>query len=229
MKASAFVKSVVPDGAATQLVPWCPQRWLRTFPAESGLFAQLKTSSTTAPDGWMLLPRSAVFGVRNGSATELLLAAMVWGFGSIAYGPSRTEKMLATTGVLSRLNRIVAAAQSSPTAGYAALWHRGADITYLKSAMGTKLLYFAGYDLASASGPLVVDANVLRALNHIEGVSFPKYANQLTTAQYQKYIAHAEKWGRGAGAPSDAVECSLFELGKSLAPKRSSRRRRPCN
>ena len=176
----------------------------------------------------MRLPRSAVFALREGSERHLLLAAMVWGFGSIAYGPSRTQKMLDTEDASSRLSQMVAAARISAAEGYAALWQRDANIKYLKSAMGTKLLYFAGYDPSAATGPLVVDANVLRALNHLEGVSFPKYANQLTTAEYEEYIARAEDWGGKAGAPSDAVEYALFELGKSLATTRSSRRRRPC-
>jgi hypothetical protein len=228
MKQSEFVKSVVSTGAETQMIPWCPPRWLRALSADSDLFEELEASSKTAPDGWMLLPRCAVFGVSDGSAKNLLLAAMVWGFGSVAYGPSRTQKMLKTKDAVSRLEGIVAAARTSPSAGYGALWQRGADIKYLKSAMGTKLLYFAGYDASTARGPLVVDANVLRALNHLESVSFPKYANQLTTAEYEDYIARAESWGDKAGASSDAVEYTLFELGKSLAGRGSSSRRRPC-
>jgi hypothetical protein len=228
MKKSDFIRSVAPDGAAKQGVPWCPPRWRRAFPGDSGLFEALKASSTVDQDGWMRVPRSAVFAFRDGSERHLLLAAMVWGFGSIAYGPSRTQKMLDTKDSSSRLNQIIAAARISAGAGYAALWHRGADIKYLKSAMGTKLLYFAGYDLSAATGPLVIDANVLRALNHLEGVSFPKYANQLTTTEYEEYISLAEDWGEKADASSDAVEYALFGLGKSLAPTRSSSRRRPC-
>lgn len=229
MKKSAFVKSIVCDGAEVQAVPWCPPRWLRAFPADSDVFEELNASSTTTSDGWMELPRGAVFEVRERSGRDLLLAAMVWGFGSVAYGPSRTQKMLKTDDAVPRLERIIAAARTSAGAGYEALWHRDTSINYLKSAMGTKLLYFAGYDSASAMGPLVVDANVLRALNHLEGVSFPKYANELTTAEYEDYIARAEEWGKPVGAPSDAVEYALFELGKSLATRRSSRRRRPCD
>ena len=77
--------------------------------------------------------------------------------------------------------------------------------------MGTKFLYFGAFE--SGRGPLILDANVLRALQDLLRGEFPSALKRFTADDYGRYVRLAESW-TGVARDSDAVEFGLFKYGR---------------
>lgn len=120
------------------------------------------------------------------------VAAMIWGYGSSNYGPSRTARILAgattsgvtATGALAESARIVRS-DGGPVEAYRYLNNDG-HLEGLGPAFFTKWLYFAtarGPERSARAAP-VLDALVIRWLRREAGVAL-RYGK---TADYQIYV-----------------------------------------
>ena len=120
---------IVSKHADERAIP-CDARWWRAsltrhgFPAviPDQLFKRIEANDAT-------ITREMVFEHRDEDPIDLLVAAMMWGFGPIGYGPYRTSQMLTTAERATNVNDVVdeirAAARESPEAGFSALFSKG--------------------------------------------------------------------------------------------------------
>ena len=140
--------------ADDQVVPWKPDRWIGSTTPEP------RPSLASNQALHRLVERASTRGVRRDDVTsvstdpiDLLVASMVWGFGPLGYGPSRTERMLSTDGAAEITAEIVDQVRTRGAGqGFSVLFKaNGAGRLFgLGVAMGSKLLYFAGRELGSA-------------------------------------------------------------------------------
>jgi hypothetical protein len=215
------------DGHA---VPWNPARWARLTTFQP-LLRRIESEHATNKRGLPTISRRFIHALQDEPADQLLVASMVFGFGLSGYGPSRTEKMLAgATGDIgdtrTRLEKIREAARQSPEDGFVALWHAGTAVKHLRTAMGTKFLYFAA-GRPTPRMPLILDAVVVAAVEDLAkralvkpGLTFRPALRGVRTA-YSDYLAFAQDVAPKDFA-TDAVECALFRYGQ--ARKRSKTR-----
>jgi hypothetical protein len=154
-----FVERASPADVEAQRVPLNQESWVRRFPRFRRTFSELRQSDSSNSNGVVGLSRSTVRSFASGPADELLVVSMVWGFGMVGYGPWRTYRMLAHKDSGTRLEAIARAARDSGGSGFLALWSRATALPLLKTAMGTKFLYFAAFRDGRTS-PLILDDNV---------------------------------------------------------------------
>lgn len=201
--------------AYQQRIGWDYQRW-------SYVVGQLHVDAQPTLDeleyAWATdggVTRQAVAQAGSASPVALLVASMVWGFGTLPYGPARTTKMLRSPGVDEAAAAIVAAARSTPEEGFQSLFaNRRPVIEGLNIAMGTKLLYFASPPRDDAPTPVVYDVVVHAALTALApDLDSPNPRKFTTAVRYQqvcKWMADTAR-DAGAGIRADDVEYALFQ------------------
>lgn len=113
------------------------------------------------------LNRSALFQLAaDASWPALHLGTLVWGYGSDGLGNIVKSNALRDLGANdpAQVAEACVAAKSSAREGWNALWpeDRTSAIVGLRVAMGTKLLYFAGYRSCEGLRPLIYDKRVHR-------------------------------------------------------------------
>jgi hypothetical protein len=167
-------------------------------------------------DGWRLISRAYVFG-RAEDSVNLFLAAMAWGFGDRGYGWRRTASIINTAGE-QRVARSVANLRSAfdsggPTGVWTA-WSTGgrAKLPGVGTAFASKVAYFASFDRASGSGPLIADANTAWSLWALAGL----WDSRKAATIYRDYVYWSQQWAADLGCRPDDIERALFSLGPAI-------------
>jgi hypothetical protein len=102
-----------------------------------------------------------------------------------------------------------------PVDAYLVMNELGRRIKHLGPAFFTKALYFAaGPDPSGPVRPLILDRNVVLALNTLAPHLDLHPDHRWTSAQYGAYLELAHQWADRCGTAPDVVERRLFELGK---------------
>lgn len=201
------------------MIPWRPTDW-----------ARVKKHSHEAAVAVEQLPPG---GIRRDDVRRVVadngdlagfVAAMIWGFGTTAYGPHRVFEMLTeqrdVEPPVDVIHRIMVTARSEGVAaGFGSLWSKGRTRVHgLGTAFGTKALYFAGTGGGAGPVSLVLDQFVFAGAGHVRStgveVPVPDPRRYLKRAGYAEYCEWAGNIAARAGVAPDCVEYALFKLGK---------------
>ncbi len=194
-------------------VSWFPDRWRRPqgepLHDHKALIDRLADETEPAVSGSAhRISRATVFNCRGGGPVDVFVASMIFGFGNRGYGPSRTNKMLATT---SAVDKIVEADRILRTKGakeaHRYLINRDGRLAWCRTPFITKFLYFDGFDNDTpGNNPLILDQFVVDRLAGF-GHSFRLHF----TDDYDAYLALAAKLAATNQLPrTDLVELALF-------------------
>ena len=215
-----------------QEVSWLLQPWVEELEGHAvavDTLERLRAASEQAEDGSSRLTLRGRDPVREASeATDprsVLVAAMVWGFGTVGYGPWRTREMLDTNDAIGRLQRLADAAASDPVEAFGMLLRRSRRPRWLGPAFGTKFLHFAAPALRSASAdvrlPLVLDANVISGLEVHGHPELSRWA--WMPDGYRQYLEAVHGHAQACGSEPDDVEYALFLVGLDRRRSTSAR------
>ncbi|GAA4747170.1 hypothetical protein MUG78_16095 [Gordonia alkaliphila] len=168
----------------------------------------------------------------DGRVLPAFVAAMVWGYGTSGYGPTRVRWMLtglqqgAATApvredVVDRL-RIAAAkvtssgddSTSGPVEGFRYLTNEG-HIKQLGPAFFTKWLYFASAHtgIESPEAAPILDSLVQQWLADPENAGL--ILTPYRTPDYTRYLELLRDWGAPFGRTPAQVETAIFELARN--------------
>jgi hypothetical protein len=147
-------------------------------------------------------------------AIRAFLAAMIWGYGPVGYGPYRTARVLRENpGAAERLAAIARIARHD--GGLAAFGDIAAQpLRYLGVAFGTKYLYFC--TAASPGKPgiaPVLDAVVRRWL--AEHADLRLNIDTWHPAEYERYLNTLAGWSAQISLSADTIEELIFRYGVS--------------
>jgi len=186
---------------------WSLRPWQLTFPERSEYLASLPNpigradaiaACREAPDG----PEAAVRG---------FLAAMIWGYGKVGYGPYRTAHVLSdTAGAAATLAEVAGVARDE---GGPAAFERLADnhLLGLGVAFATKYLFFCA---AAGDGPpaLVLDRLVRGWLARNAGWSLRL---DWRVGAYREYVETVTSWASELGCDAVDLEFLMFAAAAS--------------
>lgn len=178
---------------------------------------EIADASTPGDDGLRHIQRRHVFDLAGGDAVPLFLAAMVWGYGTIGYGPERVGEIARNAGAdfAPKLERQREAALRGPSGSWTSF--RSTDrLRGLGPAFASKFAYFAAFEQSDADvRPLIVDLNTSWAMWKL--VKLPRSVE--LKGSYLDYVEVAHRWAADNNWRADEVEWALFEIGKTVDRK----------
>jgi hypothetical protein len=157
---------------------------------------------------------ASVRGDDERAAVEAFIAAMVWGYGRVGYGPFRTARVLTENKDAAPILREAADRVRSDGGPEAFAWLAKNRLNWLGVAFATKYLFFCSAG-SSATPALVLDRLVQAWLREHAGwrVRLDWHATD-----YREYVHTAIEWAFELGcAPAD-VEYLMFADAASLNP-----------
>lgn len=195
-------------------VAWRRERWLAALPERRAQLSALPDQLDRA----VTRKAAARAGADREGALAVFLSAMAWGYGSVSYGPFRTQRVLKSTP--DALDRLFLAAQtvreSGALAGYAAL-AGPARLNWLGPAFGTKYLYFCS-DPTASQPAVVLDSLVAAWLT--ANTSLTLHAGKWSLLTYELYLEHLSHWADSLDLTTVELEYCIFWA--ALAERRRS-------
>ncbi len=148
---------------------------------------------------------------RSGSLEDIrrvFLGAMLWGYGTVGYGPWRTQRMLSTPDSGDMLQRTFGLIVENRIEEA----YRGFRLDRCGSAFFTKFFYFSGFERGSHRYPLILDAYVGRSLRSFDDVDLSDFANtsQWDPRGYTRYIQVMHEWAQELNCEAHNIEYFLF-------------------
>ncbi len=138
---------------------------------------------------------------------ELFLATMVWGYGTVGYGPWRMAHITSNIEQLDVVlfNALRAIKQGRVKAAFTVF--QEAHIPFLGPAYFTKYLYFAGLGCGINHYPLIMDTRILQSLRALLG---KQTFSDGTADDYYSYIKMLHEWAEMLDCRADSIEYLLF-------------------
>jgi hypothetical protein len=185
-------------------IGWPRLRWLARFPDSADLLAALPDQLDRAT------VRAACSDAANSPAAawQAFMVVMVWGYGTVGYGPWRTARVCSdTSGARERLARVAQQLAERGALEAYGLFAGDCRLRWLGPAFGTKFLYFC------PQGPepqaLIFDRLVARWLTKNTSIAFN--AGPWSSTTYRRYLELLCGWAAVLGVGSDEVERCIFQ------------------
>jgi len=189
---------------------WSLRSWQDGLPEQSDFLATVPNPIDRASA--ISLCRRA--GDEPAAAVHGFVAAMLWGYGMVGYGPFRTARVLHDNDAAAeRLQH--AAVLARDDGGPAAFdWLARHRLRWLGVAFATKYLYFCAAT-GSATPALVLDQLVRDWLaDHADW----RLSREWNVADYRAYVTTVCAWGVELGLPPPDVEMLIFTLAVAALP-----------
>ncbi|MGY6502209.1 MAG: 8-oxoguanine DNA glycosylase OGG fold protein [Acidimicrobiales bacterium] len=196
-----------------QAVRWKPARWRSVDLRKLGAHLEAIESASDTDSGDKLLIRRRHVATLDQPEARFL-AAMIWGFGPVGYGPTRVSRIATEAGdqLTSSIRGIADAARIGPEPAWKAFTSTH-KLKWLGPAFATKVAYLESLAVdQNAPGPLIADLNTSWAMWHF--VRLPRSVSRLDS--YLTYVEIARQWADEIGCRSDDVEWALFALGQKF-------------
>lgn len=196
-----------------QAVRWKPERWRSVDLRNLGAHLEAIESVSDPGSGDELLIRRRHVATLDQPEARFL-AAMIWGFGPVGYGPTRVSRIAIEAGdqLTPSIRGIADAARIGPEPAWKAFTSTH-KLKWLGPAFATKVAYFESLAVdQDAQGPLIADLNTSWAMWDL--VRLPRSVSRRDS--YLTYVEVANDWAKQTGCRADDVEWALFEIGKGV-------------
>lgn len=153
------------------------------------------------------LAREACETETPAAVRQLFLATMMWGYGTVGYGPWRMAHITANIEQLDEVlfNALRAIKRGSVHTAFSTL--QEAHIPFLGPAYFTKYLYFAGLGCGIDRYPLILDTRILQSLSALLGKGT---FSDGTVDDYHNYVVTLHEWAEMLDCRADSIEYLLF-------------------
>ena len=149
------------------------------------------------------------------SATQLLVASIIWGTGPKGRNAGfRLDGLHQDPDAPRKLTNAlhIVRASGAKSAFEAMSWGGSCKVIEIAAAFFTKFLYFGGWDAKPYLWqPLIMDERVIRALNRTTG---REWDYKPTSQQYSDYLDLVRDWAYELETSEDVIERRLFQLGE---------------
>jgi hypothetical protein len=184
-------------------IRWPRDRWMTRLPAFSRSLRELPdTIDRTAVRAAVGRPSES-----GGAATAAFVVSMVWGYGTVGYGPFRVERVLRPSDAGARLREVAAAARDETGVDAYRLMANAARLPWLGPAFGTKFLYFCA-EPDSPAPPLILDRLVAQWL--VQNDALVLRATAWSTTTYERYLNSMYEWSDELALRPDELEERIF-------------------
>lgn len=138
---------------------------------------------------------------------QLFLATMLWGYGTVGYGPWRMAHITSNIKQLDDVlfNALRAIKYGNVRTAFSVL--HDAHIPFLGPAYFTKYLYFAGLGCGIDHYPLILDTRILQSLSALIG---KRTFSEGTVNDYHNYVVTLHEWAEMLDCRADSIEYLLF-------------------
>lgn len=183
-------------------IRWSREAWRRYFPSQHAFLDALPDRIDRAE-----ATLHAADATTPGGAERAFLAAMIWGYGRVGYGPWRTARVLTENpDAVDRLADVaVVAREQGGLAAFRDL--AGKPLRYLGVAFGTKYLRFVTAAHSPDRAP-ILDAVVRRWVSTHTGQHL--MIDEWRPAVYEQYVALLTSWAAELELATDTVEELIF-------------------
>lgn len=184
---------------------WKLDPWLRAFPEHEHFLRQLKYRQLGFIDRQLVKDVAARPDLDQ---EKVFLAVMIWGYGTVGYGPHRVRNILdqkSSTGSIRAAHELLQKGEVANA--YDVLITDGPD--GLGPAFGTKYLYFAAGDSCEFR-PLILDRLIAEAVNEWGRLAKPINSLKSDSQGYVEYLRLMSEAADIFGITEDDLEEVLF-------------------
>jgi hypothetical protein len=196
-----------------QPIRYYASRWIASFPDDADVIQLIgRFPDTMSRTNLQTLSREAC--TDKSKFRQLFLATMMWGYGDLGYGPSRTLKALDDPDFDKKLEsvfqRVWAGEEDQQLGNF--------PIKNCKMSFGSKILYAIGLGTARKPMLLVLDDNVQKSLRQLyeDSDASESGAAAWKTSGYDWYLRIMDRWAGELNCRADALEMFLFKHGQTV-------------
>ena len=184
-----------------------PENWLNAIELDEMQILLQRFPTSLRRFDIVPLAREASETETPSAIRQLFLATMLWGYGTVGYGPWRMSHITANIEQLDDVlfNALRAIKYGNVRTAFSVL--QDAHIPFLGPAYFTKYLYFAGLGCGIDRYPLILDTRILQSLSALIG---KRTFSEGTVNDYHNYVVTLHEWAEMLDCRADSIEYLLF-------------------